>query len=135
MVRSFARAAQPWVAWLFVACVVVQVFLAGLGIFDSPTQFVTHREFGYLFGWLVFVLLALAIAGRMGRRIIGLSALLIVLFILQSVFVAFRTSQPAIAALHPVNGFLIGVVGIVLAREGRAVAQSARATAAPQAGA
>jgi hypothetical protein len=136
MVRSYARAAQPWVAWVFVACVVVQVFLAGLGIFDSPTQFVTHREFGYLFGWLVIVLLALAIAGRMGRRIIGLSALLIVLFILQSVFVAFRTSQPALAALHPVNGFLIGLVGIVLAREGRALVQSARAaTAAPQTGA
>jgi hypothetical protein len=133
MVRSFARAAQPWVAWLFVACVVVQVFLAGLGVFDNPTQFVTHREFGNLFGWLVFVLLALAIGGRMGRRIIGLSALLIVLFILQSVFVQLRTSQPALAALHPVNGFLIGLVGIVLAREGRALAVAARASA--QAGA
>jgi len=132
MVMRYARAAQPWVAWLFVACVVVQVFLAGLGVFDNPTQFVTHREFGYLFGWLVFVLLALAIAGRMGRRIIGLSALLIVLFILQSVFVAFRTSQPALAALHPVNGFLIGLVGIVLAREGRAVA-AARTPAEPTA--
>jgi uncharacterized protein DUF6220 len=129
MVRSFARVAQPWVAWLFVACVIVQVFLAGLGVFDSPRQFVTHREFGYLFGWLVFVLLALAIAGRMGRRIIGLSALLIVLFILQSVFVAFRTSQPALAALHPVNGFLIGLVGIVLARDGRALAGAARTPA------
>ena len=126
MLRSYARAAQPWVAWLFVACVVVQVFLAGLGVFDSPTSFVTHREFGYLFGWLVFVLLALAIAGRMGRRIIGASALLIVLFILQSVFVAFRTTQPAVAALHPVNGFLIGLVGIVLAREGRRLAAAAR---------
>jgi uncharacterized protein DUF6220 len=122
MVRSFARAALPWVAWLFVACVVVQVFLAGLGVFDSPTAFITHREFGYLFFWLVVVLLALAIAGRVGRRLIGLSALLVVLFILQSVFVAFRTSQPMVAALHPVNGFLIGLVGIVLAREGRRLA-------------
>jgi hypothetical membrane protein len=130
MIRSFARAAQPWVAWLFVACVVVQVFLAGLGVFDSATRFVTHRDFGYLFGWLVFILLALAIAGRMGRRITGLSALLIVLFILQSVFVAVRTSQPAIAALHPLNGFLIGIVGIVLAREGRAVSSAAVSTAA-----
>jgi len=63
----------------------------------------------------------------MGRRIIGASALLIVLFILQSVFVAFRTTQPAVAALHPVNGFLIGLVGIVLAREGRRLAAAARA--------
>jgi uncharacterized protein DUF6220 len=122
MVRSFARTALPWVAWLFVACVVVQVFLAGLGVFDSPKSFITHREFGYLFGWLVFVILGLAIAGRIGRRLIGLSALLVVLFILQSVFVAFRTSQPMVAALHPVNGFLIGLVGIVLAREGRRLA-------------
>jgi Family of unknown function (DUF6220) len=127
MIRSYARAAQPWVAWLFVACVVVQVFLAGLGVFDSPSGFVTHREFGYLFGWLVPVLLVLAIAGRMGRRIIGLSVLLIVLFTLQSVFVQLRTSQPALAALHPVNGFLIGLVGIVLARDGRRLAATAPA--------
>lgn len=133
MIRSFARSAQPFVAWLFVACVVVQVFLAGLGVFDNPTTFLTHRDFGYLFGWLVFVLLILAIVGRMGRRVIGLSALLVVLFILQSVFIAFRTTQPAIAALHPVNGFLIGIVGLVLGREGRlvvaATARAARATA------
>jgi uncharacterized protein DUF6220 len=126
MVRSFARAALPWVASLFVACVVVQVFLAGLGIFDSPKAFITHREFGYLFFWLVVVLLALAIAGRVGRRLIGLSALLVVLFILQSVFVAFRSSQPMVAALHPVNGFLIGLVGIVLARDGRRLAAATR---------
>ena len=127
MVGSYARAAQPLVAWLFVACVVVQVFLAGLGVFDSPTRFITHREFGYTFGWLVFVLLALAIAGRMGRRLIGLSLLLIVLFILQSVFVQVRTTQPMIAALHPVNGFLIGLVGIVLARDGRRIGAAAAA--------
>ncbi len=133
MIRRFARAAQPWVAWLFVACVVVQVFLAGLGVFDNASQFAVHRDFGYLFGWLVLILLLLAIAGRMGREIIGLSVLLVVLFALQSVFVQLRTTQPVIAALHPVNGFLIGIVGIVLGREGRriAVADSARAAAAP----
>jgi hypothetical protein len=80
---------------------------------------VTHREFGYLFGWLVFVLLILALVGRMGRRVVGLTLLLIVLFILQSVLVAVRTSQPAVAALHPLNGFLILLVGIVVALEGR----------------
>jgi hypothetical protein len=122
MIRHYARAAQPWVAWLFVACVVVQVFLAGLGVFQNATQFSVHRDFGYLFGWLVLILLILAVAGRMGREIIGLSVLLAVLFALQSVFVQLRTSQPVIAALHPVNGFLIGLVGIVLGREGRRVA-------------
>jgi hypothetical protein len=112
------------VAWLFVACAIVQVFLAGLGVFEDPARFVTHREFGYAFGPLVLILLILAIVGRMGGRVIGLSALLLVMFALQSVFVAMRTSQPMVAALHPVNGFLIILVGIMLAREGRRVAST-----------
>jgi hypothetical protein len=40
-----------------------------------------------------------------------------VLFILQSVLVAQRPTAPLIAALHPVNGFLILFLAIVLARE------------------
>lgn len=133
MIRHYARAAQPWVAWLFVACVVVQVFLAGLGVFKDASQFAAHRDFGYLFGWLVLILLLLAIAGRMGRQVIALSVLLVVLFFMQSVFVQLRTSQPVIAALHPVNGFFIGLIGIVLGREGRkmAVAEAAAAASMP----
>jgi hypothetical protein len=126
VITSYARVVQPFVACLFIACVVVQVFLAGLGVFDDPSRFTLHRDFGYLFGWLGLILLVLAIAGRMGRRVVGLSVLLVVLFAMQSVFVALRTSQPVIAALHPVNGFLIGLVAIVLARQGRAIAAAAR---------
>lgn len=107
-------------AWLFVASAVVQVFLAGLGVFDDPGAFVTHRQFGYTFGWLTLVLLVLAIVGRMGRRIVGLSALILGLFALQSVLVALRADLPAVAALHPVNGFAIVYVAIALARASRA---------------
>jgi hypothetical protein len=107
MVRSFARTAYPVVAGLFVACAVIQVFLAGLGVFDDPNAFVTHRNFGYLFGWLTLVLLVIALVGRMPRRYVGLAVLILVLFSLQSVFVALREDMPAVAALHPLNGFLI----------------------------
>ena len=110
---SVARSVHLVAVWLFVACCIVQVFLAGLGVFDKPAQFEVHRNFGYTFGLLVFVILVAAIVGGLGRRQIGLAALLVVLFILQSVFVAFRASAPAIAALHPVNGFLIIGVAIV----------------------
>jgi hypothetical protein len=119
MVTSWARRVLPIVAWLFVACSIVQVFLAGLGVFENPARFAAHRDFGYTLSALFLVLIVLAIVGRMGRRVIGLTLLLLIMFLLQSVFVAFRTSQPMIAALHPVNGFLIILVGIVLAREGR----------------
>jgi mercuric ion transport protein len=108
-------------AWLFLACVVVQVFLAGLGVFGGAQNFALHRDFGYLFGWLTLVLLVLAIAGRLGRRWIGLSAVLLVLFAFQSVFIAFRGEMPALAALHPVNALAIFSVSLYLARNARAV--------------
>ncbi|HEX2755420.1 MAG TPA: DUF6220 domain-containing protein [Candidatus Limnocylindrales bacterium] len=116
MIRSFARLAHPIASGGFVACAIVQVFLAGLGVFDDPRAFITHREFGYAFGWLTLIVLILALVGRSPRRITGLSILLLVQFALQSVFVALRGSLPAIAALHPLNGFALLGVGIVLTR-------------------
>ena len=107
MVRSFARRALPVVGVAFVACLLLQVFLAGLGVFDDPRSFITHREFGYLLGWFTLVMLVLALLGRQRRLIVGLSALTLVQFALQSVFVALRADYPAVAALHPLNGFLI----------------------------
>jgi hypothetical protein len=116
MVRSFSRQAVPVVAAIFVAGGIVQVFLAGLGVFDDPRTFLTHASFGYLLSILPLVLVILSIAGRSSRRVIGLSALLIALFLLQSVFVALRTDLPTVAALHPLNGFLILGCGVVTTR-------------------
>ena len=58
--RPAAWTALAVVAWLFAGCIVVQVFLAGLGVFDSPRTFLTHHDFGYLFGWLTLVMLLIA---------------------------------------------------------------------------
>jgi hypothetical protein len=116
MLRSIARQGLFIVGALFVAGVVAQVVLAGLGVFSDPRSFITHREFGYLLGMLTLVLLVLALASRAPRRVIGLCALLLVLFALQSVFIALRTGAPAIAALHPLNGFLILLVAITVTR-------------------
>lgn len=105
-------------AWLFVVCVVYQVYLAGQGVFQT-SSFVPHREFGYLFGLLTLVLIVLAALGRTGWRVIGTSALLLGLFALQSVFVALRSTSPAFAALHPLNGFVIGLIAVGLAWQTR----------------
>ena len=111
-----ARVAYRWIAWLFVACVVVQFFLAGLGVFAGADNFATHRDFGYTFGWLLVILLILSLVGRMPGRAIGAAVLLIVLFALQSVLVALRDSLPAVAALHPLNGVAIFMLGLWTAR-------------------
>jgi Family of unknown function (DUF6220) len=112
-----ARLAHAWLAWLFLIALVVQVFLAGLGVFESAARFTTHRDVGYVLSLLPIVLAVLAAVGRLGRRQIGLAVVIFLPFILQSVFVAaWRGGMPAVAALHPVNGFLILVLAIELAR-------------------
>jgi hypothetical protein len=116
-VRSIARNLHTIVAWLFVAGLVLQVWLAGLGVFQSPTMFETHRSVGYTLSLFAIVLLVLGLLGGMGRRPAILAAVIFGLFILQSVFVVMRDSTPAVAALHPVNGFLILFLAIVLARD------------------
>jgi hypothetical protein len=116
MIRTRSRQALPLITALFVACGVVQVFLAGLGVFDDPRAFVTHREFGYLFGWLTLVVLVLALLGGVAGRLTGLAVLLLVQFALQSVLVAVRADLPAVAALHPLNGFALPAVGAVITR-------------------
>ena len=39
---SVARTIRLVAIWLFVACCIVQVFLAGLGVFKDPAQFEVH---------------------------------------------------------------------------------------------
>jgi mercuric ion transport protein len=127
---GLARGIHLVAIWLFAACAVVQVFLAGLGVFAGPDRFALHRDFGYTFSLLLLVVLVAAIVGRLGRRQIGWALLLMVLFALQSVFVAMRASAPEIAALHPVNGFLIIAVTSISGREAWAAWRASR----PEAG-
>jgi len=128
MARRYARIGFVGAVWLFVACVVLQVFLAGLGVFGVPVgDFSAHRNWGYTFGYLTLLILILAMVGRFPRRIVGLSALLLVLFALQSVLVAVRADYPSMAALHPLNGFLILLVTIVLGRDGWQLVRADRA--------
>jgi hypothetical protein len=115
--RSIARSVHLAVAWLLVAGLLVQIFLAGLGVFRGPASFETHRDFGYLLELLPLVLLIVGLVARLGRRPAILAAGIFGLFILQSVFVVLRSTAPEVAALHPVNGFLITFLAIVLARD------------------
>jgi cytochrome b len=115
--RPVARTIHAVLAWFLVAALVVQVWLAGRGVFESPGLFATHRDVGYTLIIIPIVLLVLGFLGGMGRRVAIMAAVVFGLMILQSVFVVMRTTTPAIAALHPVNGFLILLVAILLARE------------------
>jgi len=100
-------------SWLFVACLIGQVYLAGMGVFAG--SFENHRNLGYMIGLLPIVMFLFGLLGRVGRLDIGLTAVLFLQGILQSVFILQRDSAPAVAALHPVNGVLMLIVGLYLA--------------------
>ncbi len=130
-VRTGARTGLAIVAGLFAVLLIVQVFLAGLGVFDSPTAFATHRDFGYTIGLLILPLIILALLGRAPKGLVGLTILIAVQMTLQSVFVAMRESNPAVAALHPVNGVLMLIVTIVVAKWAWAIRNEPAPGAAP----
>lgn len=118
-IRSGARRLHTWIAWLFVVAVLVQVFLAGLAIFGATEGFALHIEFGYTaIGLLTLAVLLTSVAGGMPRREIGLSLLLLVLYVVQTALPAARASLPAVAALHPVNALVLFALGVIIARRG-----------------
>ena len=115
--RSTMRTVYAGLAALFPLALLVQVFLAGLGVFDGPEAFATHRDVGYMLSLVPILLVVIGLVARVPRRSTGMAALIFGLFMLQSVFVALRADAPTIAALHPVNGFVITILAAVLARE------------------
>lgn len=104
------------VAWGFVAAVLVQVYLAGVGVFRDPQNFELHVTFGHVLEVVALVMLIVLILVRGSRLQIGLGALLLLLVVAQNIFIALRTSNPELAAFHPVNAVVILVASIVLAR-------------------
>jgi len=116
--ESAARLVFFVVAVILAVGLVAQVFLAGLGVFAGSSNFTTHRDTGYVLGLLPIILIIAGLIGRVGRRLVVLSAVVWLLFVLQSVLVGVRSDYPGIAALHPVNGFLILLLTLVIVRGG-----------------
>ena len=125
----YLRLAFAGVAWLFVALVIIQVFLIGLGLFGDPAFRQTHREFGYTWvGLAALALLILAIAARPGRPYLAPVVVLFILYIVQTSLPAFREDYPAIAALHPVLALGIFVLGLRIATSATQLAREAPAS-------
>jgi hypothetical protein len=97
-------------AIVYVAAIVVQVFLAGAAMANlgGSGNFTTHVEFGYTWlGIASLVLVVTALAARRPRRDVAIALGILVLYVIQTLLPTFRTSSPALAALHPVNALLL----------------------------
>lgn len=93
-------------AWLFLAGVVVQVFLAGLSVFEL-TNWTGHAGFGWLLSSASLILLLLAFLARADTRTRWLALLLVVSALVQPELASARKEVPVLAALHPVNAMLL----------------------------
>lgn len=114
-----ARRAYILLAWTLLACVLVQIFLAGLGIFVSGEHWASHRVFVHVFELLPVALLVLSFPGRLRGFPRWLPVVVFALIALQYATVEARPS--VLAALHPVNAVLIAWAALRMARAGISV--------------
>jgi hypothetical protein len=114
--QGFARTAHVWSAWLFGLGVLLQGYLAGGAIRElgGSGDFALHRDIGYSLGLLALIVLVTAFLGRYPRAHIGWSALLLVLYIVQTSLPFLRGDAPAVAALHPVNAMAMLVLAVAV---------------------
>jgi hypothetical protein len=122
-----ARFVAAGSAWVFVAAVVLQVFLAGVGIFGAGTM-EGHFGLGYLIPILALAVLIVLVVAR-ARSAVVPAVVLVVLTGVQTILPWFRLEAPYVAALHPVNALAIGLLGYVIARRATAFARAADQTA------
>jgi hypothetical protein len=93
------------IAWLFAVAVVVQIFIAGLSLFDSSEYWTDHVDMGYMIGPLAYLLPILALIGRVGRARIVQAFVVAILYQVQTLLPIIDVGF--IAALHPLNAFLV----------------------------
>lgn len=118
---SHGEGRWPWapvvfqvLAWLFAACVLVQVLLFGLGFFDfSGPAMSFHRVFPEYFQFLPILnlLLALLAKGPRGKGLYAYPLALLVLIFFQYWFIGRESG--VLKAMHPVSGTLMFAVAIL----------------------
>jgi Ca2+/H+ antiporter len=123
---EIARQTHVGAAWLFAIGVLVQGYFAGaaLGQLGGSGDFSMHVAVGYTLGIVALAVPLLALAGRFPRAQVGWSALLLILYVVQTSLPYLRTDTPAIAALHPVNAMVLLVLAVVVAVRGRRLLRS-----------
>lgn len=112
---AIARRIFAVASWVFLGAVLVQVFLAGAGLFKLA-DFTLHTDFGWLLSAMPIVLVVLARMARVDRRTTQLTVALLAVAVIQPELAAARHDYPVVAALHPVNALLLFWLAWLVAR-------------------
>jgi predicted DNA repair protein MutK len=101
--------------WIYLAAVLYQVFLAGMGLFGAERDFEAHRSLGYLIHLMPVPLILVAAIARVGSRLLLWTAALFVVQGIQPLLPMMREDLPWAAALHPVLALVVFWLGITIA--------------------
>jgi Family of unknown function (DUF6220) len=106
-----ARVGYAVLSSVFVVCVLVQVFFAGMGAFGADWSL--HLTFAHFLGLPPLLMAPMAFIGRLswGSRLLPLGLLILI-----GVQYAFADAVVPAAALHPVNALLILCLSLLTAR-------------------
>lgn len=108
-VSSMPRLGFRALAALTLVGIAVQFFLAGMTVFGGGTGWEAHAATGGAVGVPIMGLFLMSfIAGLREYR--SMAGGLLGLYLLQVALAASGQGQPLIAALHPVNGLLMGLL-------------------------
>lgn len=99
--------------------VLLQVFLAGGGLFAEPSWWPMHRMMGMMLSLGPLVLLILGAAARLSWRTLVLTGLLFVLVGLQPVLILAPEQLEILKAFHVVNAMLIFALTALLGQQAR----------------
>ncbi len=125
---KFSRFVYLIAAWLFVAGVVVQVFLAGMVVVAYRMGWTNHISLGHSLAVPLLLMLVSQYPGRFPGRMKGLTWLLFGVYVLQADIIIFLRSQvPVISAFHPVLALVDFALGLVLARAAWPLTRQAQA--------
>lgn len=117
-------------AWLFLAGVVVQVLLAGMGLFEL-TDWTTHAGFGWGLSLVPVLLVVLAATARVDADTGLLTIFLAISAFFQPELAAARHTSPVVAAFHPVNALILFVLAWLVARRSLLVVRRVNTRASP----
>jgi hypothetical protein len=117
MVR-ISRYIYQVLAWLFVAGVVTQVFLAGMVVVAGQISWESHIGLGHSLGGLLLLMLISMYLGRLPGSMKRLTWVLFGVYVLQAdILIFLRVQAPLLSALHPVLALFDFALGLVLTRQ------------------
>jgi len=94
-------------AWLFLACIVAQVFIAGMATFSDASNWSLHKSFVQMFALLPMLMFLLTFVSNVKGLKRWISLGLFVLVVFQFLTMQVFSSADVIASLHPVIALLM----------------------------